>query len=191
MLQISCTMTFGPPKCYKHRNKLFQADFKILQCNECQNQGFWYFAEKKAKFRGIFGANSQKNRRISRDVRGKKSQSSRNNRPISRDFRRRKVKIRRKIGWFRGILAEKSQFSKDFQGQILRKIGRFHGKFRGGKLCQETISKKQPISLDIFWLNSINFPSIWPALVNVFLTRIIICSFNNSSLEKWANASEC
>ena len=55
----------------------------------------------------------------------------RNNRPISGDFRGRKVKIRRKIGPFRGILAEKSQFSKDFQGQILRKIGRFHGKFQG------------------------------------------------------------
>ena len=47
---------------------------------------------------------------------------------ISRDFQ---GQIRRKIGRFRGILAEKSQISKDFQGQILRKIGRFHGKFRG------------------------------------------------------------
>ena len=47
---------------------------------------------------------------------------------ISRDFQ---GQIRGKIGRFRGILAEKSQFSKDFQGQILRKIGRFHGKFRG------------------------------------------------------------
>ena len=50
---------------------------------------------------------------------------------ISRDFRGEKVKIRGKIGRFRGILAEKSHFSKDFQGQIVRKIGRFHGKFRG------------------------------------------------------------
>ena len=41
----------------------------------------------------------------------------------------------------------------------------------GGKLRQETISKKQPISLGFFWqilLKSINFASIWPALVNVF-----------------------
>ena len=71
--------------------------------------------------------------------RGKKSK-------ISRDFQ---GQIRRKIGRFRGILAEKSQISKDFQGQILRKIGRFHGKFRG-ELRQETVSKKQPISLDFF-----------------------------------------
>ena len=67
---------------------------------------------------------------------------------------REKVEIRRKIGRFSGILAEKSQILKDFQGQVLRKIGRFHGKFRGGgKLRQETISKKQPISLDFFLAN--------------------------------------
>ena len=60
-----------------------------------------------------------------------KSQNSRKNRPILRDFLGRKVKIRRKIGRFRGILAEKSQISKDFQGQILRKSGGFHGKFQG------------------------------------------------------------
>ena len=46
-------------------------------------------------------------------------------------FSRGKSQIRGKIGRFRGILADKSQFSKDFQGQIVRKIGRFHGKFRG------------------------------------------------------------
>ena len=57
-----------------------------------------------------------------------KSQNSRKNRPILRDFHGRKVKIRRKIGRFPGILAEKSQISKDFQGQILRKSGQFHEK---------------------------------------------------------------
>ena len=70
--------------------------------------------KKKQNFAAFSGANSRKNR------------------PISRDFRGKKVKIRGTIGRFRGILEEKkSQFSKDFQGQILRKIGRFHGKFRG------------------------------------------------------------
>ena len=153
-------------------------------------QGFWYFAEKKAKFRGIFrGKFAEK----SEDFVGfsrEKSQNSQKNRPISWDFSGRKAKIRRKIDRFCGILAEKSQISKDFQGQIVRKIGRSHGKFRG-KLHQETIGKKQPISLDFFWqisLKSINFASIWPALFNVFLTGIIICSFKYSSLEKWANA---
>ena len=45
---------------------------------------------------------------------------------------------------------KKSKISRDFQGQIRGKIGRFCGSFRG-KLRQETISKKQPISLDSFW----------------------------------------
>ena len=77
------------------------------------SQGFWYFAEKKAKFRGIFrGKFAEK----SADFAGfsrKKSQHSQKNRLISR------------------ILAEKIQISKDFKGQIIRKIGRFHAKFRG------------------------------------------------------------
>ena len=110
------------------------ADFcvrRIIIPRVYSRQGCWYFAEKKAKFRGIFrGKFAEK----SADFTGfsrEKSQNSRNNRPISVDFRRRKVKIRRKIGPFRRILVEKSQFSKDLQGQILRKIGRFHGKFRG------------------------------------------------------------
>ena len=49
-------------------------------------QGFWYFAEKKAKFSGIFrGKFAEK----SADFAGfsrEKSQNSRKNRPISRDF---------------------------------------------------------------------------------------------------------
>ena len=54
--------------------------------------------KKKQNFAGFSGANSQRNR------------------PISRDFRGIRVKICGKIGQFRGILAEKSQISKDFQG---------------------------------------------------------------------------
>ena len=117
--------------------------------------------KKRQNFAGFSGANSRKEQ------------------PISQDFRGKKVKILGKIGQFCGIFArekskfaeksadfarlvKKSQISKDFQGQILRKIGRFHGKF-GGKLHQETISKQQPILLDFFWqisLKSINFASI-------------------------------
>ena len=47
---------------------------------------------------------------------------------ISRDFQ---GQIRGKIGRFGGILAEKSQNLKHFQEQIIRKISPFHGKFRG------------------------------------------------------------
>ena len=105
-------------------------------------QGFWYFAEKK-------------------------------NRPISWDFRRRKVHIRRKIGRFRGILAEKVKFRRIFREKFSEKSADFTGNF-GEKLSQETICKKQPILLDFFGqisLKSINFASIWPALVNVSFNR--------------------
>ena len=57
--------------------------------------------KKKQNFVGFSGANLRKNR------------------PISRDFRGKKVKICGTIDPFRGILAEKSQFSRDFQGQII------------------------------------------------------------------------
>ena len=103
-------------------------------------QGFWYFAEKSKiswDFQGQIRGKIGRFRGKKVKIRGKIGWSC-----------GRRVKIRRKIGRFCGILAEKSQISKDFQGQTLRKIGRFHRKFRGGKLCQETINKKQPISLD-------------------------------------------
>ena len=84
--------------------------------------------KKKQNFAGFSGANSRKNR------------------PISRDFRGKKVKIRSKIGRFRGIFAGESQnsqknrpISQDFSGkksnfegflgQILRN---FWGKFISG-----------------------------------------------------------
>ena len=57
--------------------------------------------KKKQNFVGFSGANLRKNR------------------PISRDFRGKKVKICGTVGPFRGILVEKSQFSRDFQGQII------------------------------------------------------------------------
>ena len=93
--------------------------------------GLLIFHGKKAKFRGIFrGKFAEKSANFAGFSR-EKSQNLWKNRPISWDFRWRKVKIRRKISPLRGSLAEKSQISKDFLGQILRKIGRFHWKFRG------------------------------------------------------------
>ena len=114
--------------------------FLVISILLFYKQGFWYFAGKKAKFSGIF-----------RGKFAEKSADFRGNR-----FRGRKVKICRKIGRFRGILAEKSQFSKDFQGQILRKIGRFHGKFRGGNFA-----KKQSVKNSRFrWIFLANFAKI-------------------------------
>ena len=83
--------------------------------------------KKKQNFAGFSEANSRKSQPISWDFCGKKFKIRGK---IGR-FRGRKVKIRRKIRRFGGILAEKSQISKDFQEQILRKIGRFDWKFRG------------------------------------------------------------
>ena len=94
-------------------------------------EGFWYFAEKKAKFRGIFrGKFAEKSANFTEFL-WEKSQNSWKIGWFCEIFAGEKSKIRRKVGRFLGILAEKNQISKDFQGQILRKIGRFHGKFRG------------------------------------------------------------
>ena len=81
--------------------------------------GLLIFRGKKAKFSGIFiGKFAEK----------------------SADFEGKKVKIRGKIGRFRRVFTgEKSKFAE--------KSADFTGTFEG-KLRQETISKKQPISLD-------------------------------------------
>ena len=78
--------------------------------------------KKKQNFAGFSGANSRKNWPISRE----KNQNSRIIRLISRDFS-----------------GKKSNF-EGFSGAD------FTGNF-GGKLCQEPISKKQPILLDFFF----------------------------------------
>ena len=98
--------------------------------------------KKRQNFAGFSGANSRKNRPISRE----KSQNWRNNRPISGDFRGRKVKIRRKISHFAGFWRKKVKFRRIFWGKFLGKSADFTGNFEG-KLRQETISKKEPISL--------------------------------------------
>ena len=101
--------------------------------------------------------------------------------------------------WHRAsdISRKKSKISREFQGQIRGKIGRFRGKkvkIRSkigrfhGKFWGETSPRNSRIKTANFvgflWqisLKSINnFASIWPALFNVFLTGIIICSYNNS-----------
>ena len=116
--------------------------------------GLLIFRGKKQNFAGFSGAIRGKIGRFCGKkvkIRGK----------IGR-FRGRKVKIHRKIGRFRGILAEKVKFGRVFRGKFLEKSAHFMQNF-GGKLCQERISKKQPISLDFFGqisLKSINYASI-------------------------------
>ena len=94
-------------------------------CLYIYSSGLLIFRRKKSKFCGIFrGKFTEK----PADFAGKKSKFVEKSTDFA-GFSQEKVKICGKIGRLRGILAEKIHISKDFQGQILRKIGRFHGKF--------------------------------------------------------------
>ena len=128
-------------QCKKSQPSLFILDKQKWSQNFSSWQGFWYFAEKKAKFCGIFrgkfaeksadfagfsrekSQNSRKIGRFHRIFAGKKSKFA-ENRPISQDFRGRKVKIRGKSADFAGFSREKSQdsqknrlISRDFSGK--------------------------------------------------------------------------
>ena len=80
-----------------------------------------------------------------------------------------------------------------FLGTNSRKNRRILQEFRGsfqGKLHQNAIGKKRPI----LWLFSRQisleidrFCADQTSLFNVFLTEVIICSFNNNTLQKWTN----
>ena len=66
---------------------------------------------------------------------------------------------------------------------------KFCGSF-WGKLHQKAIAKKRPI----VWLFSIQilleidqFCTDHTSGFNVFLTEVVICSFNNNTLQKWTN----
>ena len=111
--------------------KLTDNSGNLNQLGKCVSSGLLIFRGKKSKilrdfqgqirgkigrFRGIFAGKKSKFAEQSADFAGfsrEKSQNSQKNRPISRDFS-----------------GKKSNF-EGFSGQILRKIGRFHGKFRG------------------------------------------------------------
>ena len=118
-------------------NRPIPRDFRGRKVKIRRKIGWFHgiLTEKSQISKDFHGQILRKIGRFRRIFAGKKSKFA-ENRPIPRDFRGRKVKIRRKIGWFHGILTEKSQISKDFHGQILRKIGRFHGKFQ-----QETLPR--------------------------------------------------
>ena len=96
---------------------------------------------------------------------------------ISRDFQ---GQIRGKIGRCRGIFAGKKSkfveksadfvdfsgknlFPRIFRGKFLEKSADFTGNF-GGKLRQETISKKQPISLNFVLANFAKIDSIFASI---------------------------
>ena len=83
---------------------------------------------------------------------------------------------------FAGFSGTKSQKNRSISWE-------FHGSF-WGKLHQKAIGKKRPI----LWLFSRQilleidrFCADQTSLFNVFLTEVIICSFNNNTLQKWTN----
>ena len=88
--------------------------------------GLLIFRGKKAKFRGIF--------------RGKFTEKS-------AKFAGKKSKFADKLAHFAGFWQKKVKFPRIFRGKFLENSAGFTGNF-GGKLRQETISKKQLISLD-------------------------------------------
>ena len=112
--------------------------------------------EKKAKLRRIFrGKFAEK----SADFAGFSQEKSQNSRKIGRFcgiFAEEKSKFAKKNRLILRILAEKIQISKDFQGQIIRKIGRFHGKFRGETSPRSNQSKNSRFR----WIFLANFAKI-------------------------------
>ena len=151
-------------------------DFRVSQLLRIQKNSYGTInrasdisRKKEQKFAGFSGGNSRKNRLISREKQAiswifpgkkskfveksadfagfsrEKSQNSWKNRPTLQDFSAKKVK-----------------FPRIFRGKLLEKSADVTGNF-GGKLRQETISKKQHISLDFLGeisLKSINFAPI-------------------------------
>ena len=90
---------------------------------------------KIGRFRGIFAGKKSKFAEKSTDFAGfsrEKSQNSQKNRPISRDCSGKKPNY------------------EGFSGANYKKNRPISREISGGKLRQETISKKQPISLDFF-----------------------------------------
>ena len=88
----------------------------------------------------------------------------------------------------------KSQISRDFWGQIRGKIGRSHDNFAG--VFAANFPKKQSVeTADFVVIFKANFArnqltcdqaicADQTSVFNVFLTEIIICSFNNNALQR-------
>ena len=108
--------------------------------------GLLIFRGKKAKFRGIF--------------RGKFAEKS-------AKFAGKKSKFADKSAHFAGFWQKKVKFPRIFRGKFLENSAGFTGNF-GGKLRQETISKKQPISLDFLGANLAKIDQFCVDMTSVF-----------------------
>ena len=99
--------------------------------------------KKRQNLAGFSEGNLQKNRLISRE----KSQNSRNNQPISQE---KSQNSQKNCPISRDFSGKKVDFRMIFRGKLLEKSDNFTGNF-GRKVRQETISKKQPVSLNVFF----------------------------------------
>ena len=95
----------------------------------------------------------------SADFAGKKSKFVKK----SADFVGKKSKFAEKSADFVGFWRKKFKFRRIFRGKSLEKKANFTGNF-GGKLRQETISKKQLISLDFVLANFAKIDSIFASI---------------------------
>ena len=82
---------------------------------------------------------------------------------------------------------KKSNFT-GFLGTNSRKNGRFRENLAG--VFRANFTKKQSVKTAVFVVifkaNFARNPSV-TSIFNVFLTEVIICSFNNNTLQKWTN----
>ena len=92
-------------------------------------QGFWYFAEKKAKFRGIFGGKFAEKSADFVGFSREESQNSQKNRPISGIFAGKKSKLAEKSADFAGFSRKTVKFRRIFRGKFLEKSADVTGNF--------------------------------------------------------------
>ena len=84
---------------------------------------------------------------------------------------------------------KKVKFCWIFRDKIAEKLANFAGIFGANLAGKQSVKKQQilwlfsgQISLEIDW-----FCADQTSVFNVFLTEVIICSFNNNMLQKWNN----
>ena len=75
---------------------------------------------------------------------------------------------------------KKSPISRDFGGQIHGKINRFAGVFKANLAENQSIKKGRFCG---YFLEANPFRADQTSVFNVFLTEVIICSFNNNTLQ--------
>ena len=93
---------------------------------------------------------------------------------------------KKSLGLITGLLIGRGKKKSNFMGFLgikSQKIGQFRGNFRG-KLGRKAVGKKTADFVVIFRLEIAQFCAYQTSIFNVFLTEVIISSFNNNTLQK-------